>query len=121
MKNSRKLSWAVMTIMILMAPLFLMGCASLGGPSFENFDAEKIRALYEQSLLKVEAINLALASVDDLNVGGNGDSVISWILGAGIVAVGIASTHLGAKRYETVLRPRRIAKQQTENTQKTET
>lgn len=61
------------------------GCAAIQGMG--DFDFQTAKATFEAALVKAEEINNTVA---ELNIGGDGDSVVTWILAVALSSLAAA-------------------------------
>ena len=100
------------------ATLLVATCASVGcraqtearvTASMEALGQMEVDADISAALARVERLEASVARIEELNaelnIGGEGDSVISWILAVGIILISVPS---GGLFYQLVLRPRRL-------------
>lgn len=85
------------------AIMFIDGCAKIKG--FETLADTKLTI--EDATVKAEQIKAVLAEMD-IQIGGEGDNLITWLLALGLVGISL-SPIAGAKWYEKITRTKRIA------------
>lgn len=99
----------VLLVAAIVAFMLWLGCWGCVSPGAADFG--ELATLIERVDANVSAVHGDVAALKTGDIGGDGDSVVSWLLAAGLVVVTVASGPIGSWWYERVRRPQRLAKE----------
>ena len=109
-------------LVILLGLFQFMGCASVDRVRFNTemraalVNIEKMQATFKA----LQTGDVAALQARDVNLGGDGDSINSWILSVGMIVIVICVPG-GGKFYEMVWRPMRLHRETQEQKKNPET